>query len=63
MSGTSDNIKGNIKETAGAVTGDEQLEAEGKTDQLTGKLKDAVNDVKDAAEGAIDKIRDRAKRD
>jgi uncharacterized protein YjbJ (UPF0337 family) len=63
MSGTTDNIKGNVKETAGAVTGDEQLEAEGKTDQLTGRLKDAVSDVKDAAEGAIDKVRDAAKRD
>ncbi len=57
MSGTADNIKGNIKETAGAVTGDEQLEAEGKGDQVAGKLKDAVGDVKDAAEGAIDKVR------
>lgn len=57
MSGTADNVKGNIKETAGAVTGDEKLENEGKTDQLVGKLKDAVDDVKDAAEGAIDKVR------
>lgn len=57
MSGTTDNVKGNIKETAGAVTGDRELEAEGKNDQLAGKLKDAVNDVKDVAEGAIDKVR------
>lgn len=57
MSGTADNIKGNVKETAGDVTGDDDLKAEGKTDQLSGKLKDAINDVKDAAEGAIDKAR------
>ncbi|MCW3038962.1 MAG: hypothetical protein JWM31_867 [Solirubrobacterales bacterium] len=57
MSGTADNVKGNIKETAGAVTGDEQLENEGKADQLAGKLKDVVGDVKDVAEGAIDKAR------
>lgn len=57
MSGTADNIKGNIKETAGAVTGDKELENEGKADQVTGKLKDAVSDIKDAAEGAIDKVR------
>jgi uncharacterized protein YjbJ (UPF0337 family) len=57
MSGTADNVKGNIKETAGAVTGDRELEQEGKNDQLVGKLKDAVNDVKDVAEGAIDKVR------
>lgn len=57
MSGTADNIKGNVKETAGAVTGNEQLENEGKADQVAGKLKDAVDDVKDAVEGAIDKAR------
>ncbi|UTI64152.1 CsbD family protein [Paraconexibacter antarcticus] len=57
MSGTADNVKGNIKETAGAVTGDRELEQEGKNDQLAGKLKDAVSDVKDVAEGAIDKVR------
>lgn len=59
MSGTADNVKGNIKETAGSVTGDEQLEAEGRSDQLAGRLKDAIGDVKDAAEGAIDKLRGR----
>jgi uncharacterized protein YjbJ (UPF0337 family) len=61
MSGTADNVKGNVKETAGAVTGDRELEAEGKNDQLVGKLKDAVDDVKDAAEGAIDKARDKVR--
>lgn len=57
MSGTADNIKGNVKETAGDITGDDELKAEGKSDQLAGKLKDAISDVKDAAEGAIDKVR------
>lgn len=57
MSGTADNIKGNVKETAGDITGDDELKAEGKTDQVSGKLKDATTDVKDATEGAIDKAR------
>jgi uncharacterized protein YjbJ (UPF0337 family) len=57
MSGTADNVKGNIKETTGAVTGDKELENEGKSDQLAGKLKDVVSDAKDVAEGAIDKAR------
>jgi uncharacterized protein YjbJ (UPF0337 family) len=61
MSGTADNVKGNIKETAGAVTGDRELEAEGKDDQLVGKLKDAVSDVKAAAEDAIDRAREKAR--
>ena len=55
--GTADNIKGNVKETAGAITGDDQLKAEGKNDQLAGKVKDAFSDVKDAATGAVDKLR------
>ena len=33
-SGTTDKIKGAIKETAGKVTGDKKLEVEGKADKL-----------------------------
>ena len=39
---------GKAKEAAGDVTGDDELAAEGRTDQAKGKLKDAVEDVKDA---------------
>jgi len=62
MSGTADNIKGNVKEAAGDLTGDDELKAEGKTDQLAGKAKDAAEDVKDVAEGAIDKAKDAVNR-
>ena len=40
--------KGNIKEVAGRATGDRDMEAEGKTDQAIGSLKQAGEKVKDA---------------
>jgi uncharacterized protein YjbJ (UPF0337 family) len=53
--GTTDKVKnaaqsakGNIKETAGRVAGDRDMEAEGKTDQAVGSLKQAGEKVKDA---------------
>ncbi len=39
MSGTSDKIKGRVKEAVGALTDDQRLKREGKLDQTTGKIK------------------------
>jgi uncharacterized protein YjbJ (UPF0337 family) len=47
MSGTSDKIKGSVKETAGKAMGDEKTEAEGKMDKAKGDIKDAAHDVKE----------------
>ncbi|MHC6218913.1 CsbD family protein [Arthrobacter sp. MMS24-S77] len=41
-------LAGKSKEAAGKLTGDEQLEAEGKTDQAKSDLKAAGEKVKDA---------------
>jgi uncharacterized protein YjbJ (UPF0337 family) len=41
-------VKGSVKEAAGRATGDEYLEAEGKSDQVKGDLKQAGEKVKDA---------------
>ncbi|GEA84049.1 MAG: CsbD family protein [Cellulomonas sp.] len=41
-------VKGKVEEAAGKVTGDRDLEAEGKGDQAAAKLKQAGDDVKDA---------------
>ena len=49
VGGTSDDVKGKVKESAGKLTDDERLEQEGKRDQAKGELKDAVESVKDAA--------------
>lgn len=39
---------GKVKEGVGKATDDERLEAEGRADQSSSKLKQAVEDVKDA---------------
>lgn len=50
-SGKSDELKGRVKEAAGALTGDDKLKREGKVDQAVGK-------VKQTAEKVIDKVKD-----
>jgi uncharacterized protein YjbJ (UPF0337 family) len=55
MSGKTDEVKGRIKEAAGALTGNDKLRDEGKTDQVIGK-------VKQVAENAIQKVEQAAKK-
>ena len=57
-----DDAKGRVKEAAGDLTGDSDLKEEGKTDQATGKVKDAVDTAKDKVDDAIDSVRDRINR-
>jgi uncharacterized protein YjbJ (UPF0337 family) len=40
--------KGKVKEVAGKATGNDKLQAEGKSDQMKGNLKQAGEKVKDA---------------
>ena len=47
-----DKVKGKIEKTAGAVTGDKNLEREGKVDEAKGKVKGAVEEVKHAVKQA-----------
>ena len=42
-------IKGKVKETVGSATGNEDLEREGKSDQVESAIKDVGEKVKDAA--------------
>ena len=49
--GTSDDLKGRVKEAGGDLTGDDDLKREGKIDQATGTVKDAVG-------GIADKVKD-----
>lgn len=48
---SADKITGKAKEVAGKVRGDEELEAEGKAQQLKGKVGEAADDAKDRARG------------
>ena len=49
IKGAADKAKGAIKDTAGKITGDKELQAEGKLDKAKGAAHDAVGNVKDAA--------------
>ena len=49
-----DDLKGKGKEAAGALTDDNDMRAEGKTDQSKASVKDAGEKVKDAAEDVKD---------
>ena len=52
MSGKTDEMKGRIKEAAGALTDNNKLRNEGKTDQAVGKAKQVVS-----AQKALDKAK------
>jgi uncharacterized protein YjbJ (UPF0337 family) len=49
VKGAADKAKGNIKKTAGKVTGDKELESEGKNDKAKGDIHNDAGNVKDAA--------------
>ena len=51
-----DQAEGELKEQAGRVTDDEELEGEGKAQGAWGDAKDTVEDKVD---DAVDKVRDR----
>jgi uncharacterized protein YjbJ (UPF0337 family) len=46
---------GTVKEKAGQMTGDRDMEAEGKADKVEGRVRGAVGHAKDAAREIIGK--------
>ncbi len=52
--GVADKAKGAIKDAAGKLTGDKELQAEGKFDKAKGDVHNAIGNAKDAARNAID---------
>jgi uncharacterized protein YjbJ (UPF0337 family) len=56
MGGKTDVVKGRIKEAAGALTGNDKLREEGKTDQAVGKVKQAAQKAVDKVKKAVDKV-------
>ena len=62
MSGQTDELKGRAKEAAGALTDDDDLRREGKTDQAAGAAKNNLDDAKDWADDKIDDIKDKLNR-
>jgi uncharacterized protein YjbJ (UPF0337 family) len=51
IKGSAQQAKGTVKEVAGKITGDAKLEAEGKSDKVAGKVRNAVGGVKDSLRG------------
>jgi uncharacterized protein YjbJ (UPF0337 family) len=49
IKGAAEKAKGAIKDTAGKLTGDERLRAEGKSDKAKGAAHKVAGDVKEAA--------------
>jgi uncharacterized protein YjbJ (UPF0337 family) len=56
MGGKIDVVKGRIKEAAGALTGNDKLREEGRTDQAVGKAKQAVQAAANTVKKAVKKV-------
>jgi uncharacterized protein YjbJ (UPF0337 family) len=56
MSGKTDVVKGRIKEAAGALTGNDKLREEGKTDQTVGHAKQTVQKAADKVKKAVKEV-------
>lgn len=48
IEGAAKNLGGKAKEATGKVIGDEKMKAEGRADQVEGKVQNAVGGMKDA---------------
>jgi len=59
VSNKAQDVKGKVKEAAGDLTGNRDLENKGKSDQAKAAVKDVGEDVKDAAGKVKDAITDR----
>ena len=60
VSGAVNDLKGQVKEGVGGVTGDTKLKAEGMTDQLSGAAERTVGQAKDAVRDASDILQEQA---
>lgn len=51
IEGAGKELGGKMKEAAGKVTGDEKLKADGRADQVEGKVQNTVGGIKDTLKG------------
>jgi len=56
MTAKSDQVKGKAKQVTGIVIGDENLEAEGNADRLSGETAEKIDGVLGKVHGAIDSV-------
>lgn len=59
MGEKTDEAKGRVKEAAGDLTGDKDLEREGKMDQAGAKVKEKTGKAVDKTKEALDDVLDR----
>jgi uncharacterized protein YjbJ (UPF0337 family) len=57
MAGNADQVKGKVSEALGDLTGDKDLESEGKADRQAGEAKEKVGKVEEKVEEAIDRTK------
>ena len=59
VNGRTETAKGNVKEAAGKLVGNERLTTEGQAEQAAGKVQSTVGDVKNNVGNAIKNAIDR----
>ena len=52
-----DKAKGEVKQNVGKVVGNTKTQSEGMVDKAVGGVKEAVHDVANAIDGAVDSIK------
>ena len=55
IAGAAHQVKGAVKEAAGKVAGDAEIQADGAAEKVAGKLRNAVGGGKDAIRDAVKK--------
>ena len=55
VKGSTQKVKGRIKDTAGQALGDSKLQGEGKADKAEGSLRNTAGGIKDAVKDAFKK--------
>jgi uncharacterized protein YjbJ (UPF0337 family) len=54
VKGTTDKVKGSVKDTVGSITGNKRMQAEGKVDKAKGTARQKVGDIKEKVRGHSD---------
>ncbi len=61
--GTIDVAKGRLKEAIGVLSGNKDLKRKGKVDQVVGKAKDTVENIRAKADEKVGQLRDKPESD
>ncbi|MDA3645923.1 CsbD family protein [Saccharopolyspora indica] len=56
-------LAGKAKESLGKATGNDEMKRSGQRDKVSGEAKEAGQDIKDRAAGAVDDVKDRLRDD